>query len=120
VRAGSDEHGGRGAAWGVGADGPPQSDGHDHPPSPETDINNRRSGQAEHPRECGPDAHAVCGRLSFNTRQPATRTAARPKRSAQAPNETSAANPLLTRPNPRAVHPQNDGRPDKGLLAILW
>jgi hypothetical protein len=50
--------------------------------------------------------------LSFNTRQAATRTAARPKCSAQAPNETSAANPLLTRPNPHAVHPQNDGRPD--------
>jgi hypothetical protein len=40
-----------------------------------------------------------------------TSTAARPQRSAQAPNETSAANPLLTRPsppNPRAIHPQND------------
>jgi hypothetical protein len=49
--------------------------------------------------------------VELHTRQPATRTAARPKRSAQAPNETSAPNPLLTRPNPRAIHPQNDGRP---------
>ena len=71
----------------------PQSDGHDHPLGAEADVDNRCSGQAEHPRECGLDAHAVllCRRLSFNTHQPATG-----RRRVQ-----SALRKLRTKPQPR-------------------
>src|SRR5712691_7346367 len=64
---------------------PAQGDGHDHPLRTKADVDDGRSGQAEYPLECGLDAHAVplCGRLSFITRQPASRTAARPSRTAQ-------------------------------------
>jgi hypothetical protein len=52
--------------------------------------------------ECGLNAHAVllCGPLTFNTRQPAPRTAARPSRSAQPPKKPSAEKARLTRRSP--------------------
>src|SRR2546430_311473 len=37
----------------------PQADGHDHPLGAEADIDDGRSGQAEHPLECGGNAHVV-------------------------------------------------------------
>jgi hypothetical protein len=100
----------------TGADPAPaaQPDAHDHPLATETDIDDRCSGQAEHPVECGLDAHVVllCGPLSFSTQQPVPRSAARPSRSAQPPQESSAAKAPLTRPLPRAGHPQLDRRPE--------
>jgi hypothetical protein len=97
------------------ADPPPaaQPNRHDHPLDAERHVDHRRPRQAKHPVECGLDAHALlpCRPLSFITQQPSSRTAARPSRSAQPPNETSAANRLLTRPNSRPRHPQTDRRP---------
>lgn len=51
------------------------------------------------------------GRLSFNTRQPATRTAARPSLSAQPPQGSSAAKRPLTPPKAARPHPQTARRP---------
>src|SRR3954452_9337996 len=51
----------------------PETDAHNHPLGAERNVDDGRSGQAKHPRECGLDAHAVllCGPWIFSTRQPA-------------------------------------------------
>jgi len=52
---------------------PAQAHSHDHPLSTETDIDDGRPGQAEHPVESGTDAHVVLLRkpLVLNSQQPA-------------------------------------------------
>ena len=79
-----------------------QPDGHDHPLGAERHVDDGRSGQAEHPVECGSDAHVVLLRepLSFITQQPASRAAARRSEPAQLPR-----NPAL------AQTPAHPGRP---------
>jgi hypothetical protein len=70
-----------------------QTDRHDHLLRAERHVDDGRSGQAEHPLECGSDAHVVLlsEPLSFITQQPASRAAARRSDPAQLPRDPAPA-----------------------------
>ena len=91
----------------------PEPNGHDHPLAAERNVGDRRAGQAEHPVECGLDAQAVLlrGPLSFITRQPATRTAARPAHSAQPPKNPQARKPCSATGRRGSLTPNSTGDP---------
>lgn len=91
-----------------------QPDAHDHTLDTETNIDDRCSGQAKHPVECGLDAHAVlpCRRLSFSTQQPAPRRGGASLAFCATSTEILRKEPLLTPPLRGARHPQDDRRPE--------